>query len=283
MHVCWMRHADPVTYDPTIYRGAAAHYRMGRPPYSAQLEPFLTRELALDGTGRLLDAGCGPGILTVRLAPLFGETVGLDPDVDMLAAGRDAAEHAGLSNIRWVQARAEDLPHAAPGPYRLVTFGQSFHWTDELQVAETVYDLLEPGGELALLVNTVDGRPQPPPAGVPVPHAEITALVHRYLGCTRRAGRGAAPVRDHRFEDVIAQTRFRASHSVFLPGVPDLLRDSESVLAGYFSFSWAAPHLFADRADAFAEEVRALLAARSPDGVFWDWPGDTEIVLARKP
>jgi hypothetical protein len=29
--------------------------------------------------------------------------------------------------------------------------------------------------------------------------------------------------------------------------------------------------------------VRALLADRSADGIFWDWPGDTEIVLARKP
>jgi hypothetical protein len=27
-------------------------------------------------------------------------------------------------NIRWVQGLAEDLPAVAPGPYRLVTFGQ---------------------------------------------------------------------------------------------------------------------------------------------------------------
>jgi hypothetical protein len=29
--------------------------------------------------------------------------------------------------------------------------------------------------------------------------------------------------------------------------------------------------------------VRALLAKRSPDGIFWDWPGDTGVVMARKP
>ena len=28
--------------------------------------------------------------------------------------------------------------------------------------------------------------------------------------------------------------------------------------------------------------VRALLANRSPEGIFWDWPGDTEVVMARK-
>lgn len=87
----------------------------------------------------------------------------------------------------------------------------------------------------------------------------------------------------NRFEDVLIRTRFGAPRSVFLPGVPDLRRDVESILAGYFSLSWAATHLFGERKDAFAEEVRALLRSRSPDGVFWDWPGDTEVVLARKP
>jgi hypothetical protein len=69
---------------------------------------------------------------------------------------------------------------------------------------------------------------------------------------------------------------------LFLPGVPDLVRDTESVLSGYFSLSSSAPHLFPDGGDAFAQDVRALLADRSRAGLFWDWPGDTEVVLARK-
>ena len=271
-------------YDLTIYEGAAAHYRRGRPPYSPELEAVLTEELDLDGRGRLLDGGCGPGILTLRLANLFEEAVGLDPDPAMLAEARRAAEEAGLGNVRWVQARAEELPAAAPGPYRLVTFGQSLHWTDEARVAEAVYDMLEPGGALALIVHTVEGRPVPPnPGAPPIPHAEIEALVHKYLGPTKRAGQGAAPVRTHRFEDVLVRTRFGAPRSIFAPGIPDLLRDSESVLSGYFSFSWSAPHLFGDRVDDFAGEMRDLLRSRSPEGVFWDWPGDTELILARKP
>jgi hypothetical protein len=135
---------------------------------------------------------------------------------------------------------------------------------------------------LALIVHTVEGRPRPPRAGTPIPHAEIRAVVKKYLGPTPRAGQGRAPARDHRFEDVLVRTRFGVPRSVFLPGVPDLMRDTESVVSGYFSMSWAAPHLFGERARAFADEVRALLAAHSPAGVFWDWPGDTEIVFARR-
>jgi SAM-dependent methyltransferase len=273
-----------VPYDPTIFRGAAAHYRCGRPPYSPELEAVLCEELGLDGSGRLLDGGCGPGILTVRLAQLFEEAVGLDPDAAMLAEGRRAARERGIANIRWVQALAEDLPGAAPGPFRLVTFGQSFHWTDELRVAEAVYSMLEPGGTLALVVHTVEGRSVPPsPGPPPIPHAEITALVEKYLGPDRRAGRGTAAVRSHRFEDLLRRTRFGVPRSIFAPGAPDLLRSSESVLSGYFSMSWSAPHLFGDRVDRFAGEVRELLVSRSPDGIFWDWPGDTEIILAGKP
>jgi SAM-dependent methyltransferase len=271
------------SYDPTLFAGAAAHYRYGRPPYSPQLEAVLSEELRLNGSGRLLDGGCGPGILTVRLAHLFDEAVGLDPDAAMLDEGARVAGERGITNIRWVHALAEDLPEAAPGPYRLVTFGQSFHWTDEARVAETVYDMLEPGGALALIVHTVEGRPEPPSPGPPrIPHAEIKALIEKYLGSTRRAGQGFAPVRNHRFEDVLVRTRFGAPRSIFVPGIPDLLRDSESVLAGYLSMSGSAPHLFGDRAEDFAGEVRELLASRSPEGAFWDWPGDTEVVLVRR-
>ncbi len=272
-----------VRYDPSTYQGAAAHYRYGRPAYSPRLEALLTEELDLDGSGRLLDVGCGPGTLTVRLAHLFEEAVGLDPDPAMITEGRRAAQEQGIANIAWIKAQAEDLPGAAPGPYRVVTFGQSFHWTDEVRVAEAVYDMLESGGTLALIVHTVEGRAVPPsPGPPPIPHAEIKALVQKYLGSTKRAGQGIVPVRTHRFEDALARTRFGTPRVIFIPGIPDLVRDSESVLSGYFSMSYSAPHLFGDRVEAFANEVRELLRARSPEGLFWDWPGDTEVVLALK-
>jgi hypothetical protein len=128
----------------------------------------------------------------------------------------------------------------------------------------------------------VKGRPRPPDPGVPpIPHDDIKALVAKYLGSTRRAGRGIARERTHRFEDVLARTRFGVPRQLFVPGIPGLLRDSESVLSGYLSLSSSAPHLFGDRLDDFTGEVRALLASRSAEGIFWDWPGDTEVIMAR--
>lgn len=90
---------------------------MGRPAYSRQLVSTLTREVGLDGSGRLLDVGCGPGILTVELAPKFQEAVGLDPDPAMLAEGAHRAAEGSLPNIRWVRDVAEEIPELKLGPF----------------------------------------------------------------------------------------------------------------------------------------------------------------------
>ncbi|MGW0523309.1 class I SAM-dependent methyltransferase [Crossiella sp. NPDC003009] len=64
--------------------GSAEHYARGRLAYPAGLADALAAQLRLDGTGRLLDIGCGPGSLTLPLARLFQEAVGVDADPDMI-------------------------------------------------------------------------------------------------------------------------------------------------------------------------------------------------------
>lgn len=267
-------------YDPTIYLGAAEHYVNGRPPYSAGLVAVLEREV---GIGRVLDVGCGPGVVALEVAPVADEVVGLDPDADMLAVASRRGRERGLGNVRWVQGLAEDLPTLGLGPFRLVTFGQSFQWTDRERVAEAVYDLLEPGGSLVALAHRVAGRPRPDGTGdPPIPHDEVDRLVERYLGSRRRAGQGFRSPPPDRYEDALARTRFGSVRIVFAPGRPDVVRDVDGVVAGYLSMSFAAPHLFGDRLAEFEAEVRDLLHRRSATGRFWDWPGDTELVIATK-
>ena len=271
------------SYDPTLFRGAAAHYLRGRPPYARTLPEFLAREANLRGR-RALDVGCGPGTVAVDLAPHGREVVGLDPDGEMLAEAARHAERRGVSNVRWVFGRAEDLGALDLGRFALVTFAQSFHWTDREAVAEVVYDLLEPGGVLALIGHEVHGRPQPAgPGSPPIPHEAIKALLDRHLGAERRAGHGAWTLPAERHEDVLARTRFGRPAAVFLEGRGDLVQSVDDVLANVHSMSYAAPPLFGDRLGAFDADLRALLTSISPSGTFWDWPGDTEVLLARKP
>lgn len=85
-------------WDETLFAGAARYYLRGRLPYADGLAGALADALGLDGRGRLLDVGCGPGVVTLRLAHLFDEVVGLDPDEDMLVEGRRRAVELNVDN-----------------------------------------------------------------------------------------------------------------------------------------------------------------------------------------
>ena len=276
---------SPSAFDPQAFEGTAEYYAVGRPPYSAQLADMLTQELSLDGTGKLLDVGCGPGALELPLAGLFDQVTALDPEAGMLQAGQRRCQQAGVANVRWVQGVAEDLAALDGGPWRVVTFGQSFHRVRQLDVAEAVYDLLVPGGSLVLISHSVDdGRPRPADPGYPpIPHAVVQELILDYLGeSTRRYLAKWNDGQPARFEDSLAQTRFGGSHTIYAPGRQDLIRDIDAAVANYFSLSYAAPRWFGNRRADFESDLRRLLREQSPTGLFWDWPGDTELVIATK-
>ena len=169
--------------DPLLYRGCAEHYLRGRPPYSPQLADVLGSELELDGHGTLIDVGCGPGVLAVRLARLFDRVIGIDPDPDMLAAARAHAISSDQPDIEFRAGCAENIATLdLPAP-RIVSFGQSFHWTDRELVANTVFDMLVPGGSIVLIAHDPHvGARAEHPADPPIPDDEIQQILTRYLG-----------------------------------------------------------------------------------------------------
>src|SRR5207237_4904996 len=132
-----------------LYR-EAAHYYKARPPYSAALRPALAEKLGWIGAGRLLDIGCGPGIVALELAPTFSQVIGLDPEEAMLAEARSATPPR-TENVAWVLGRAEDIPALHLGRFQAVTLAPSFHWTAEDGVGAVVYDSLDSGGRLLLV------------------------------------------------------------------------------------------------------------------------------------
>jgi hypothetical protein len=117
----------------------------------------------------------------------------------------------------------------------------------------------------------------------PIPHAEVGRLITAYLGPERRSGsRPAVCYQAEHFEETLARTRFGEPKVVHAPGRPHIVRDVDGVIAGYLSMSFAAPHLFGTRIQDFVADLRRLLERHSPTGLFWDWPGDTEILIARR-
>jgi SAM-dependent methyltransferase len=276
---------DGWEWDETLFSGTAAYYRRGRLPYAPALPEVLAGVLDLDGQGRLLDVGCGPGILALSLAHLFAEVVGVDPDGGMIAeAGRQAAEAGVAGKAEWVQARAEELP-AGLGTFTVAAFGQSFHWMDRDLVAATMRDVLRPGGALVhisdLKTETRGAAGLPYPA---VPHAAMDELVKRYLGPVRRAGRGVLPHGTPGNEaTVLTRAGFSGPQRHVVPGGQALERSADDVVAWMFSMSFAAPHLFGARLGDFEADLRRLLRKVSPSGRFSERQPSTEVFVWRNP
>ncbi len=259
----------------SLYRGSAEYYARGRLPYPPEIPDSFRDLLELDGRGRLLDVGCGPGSLALLLAPLFERVVGVDADADMLRAAEREAERCGVGNAEWVRSRAEDLD-ASLGVFRVVTFAQSFHWMDRQRVAAIVRHLLEPDGAWVHVgatthrgVATDERLPSPMP-----PHEEITRLVERYLGNVRRNGISGE-------EQVMVAAGYRGPFRVDVGGGRVFERTEDEVVASVYSLSYAAPHQFGERLGEFEVDLRALLPSVSPKGVFSERQREVELVIWR--
>ncbi|MDN3239073.1 class I SAM-dependent methyltransferase [Glycomyces tritici] len=269
-------------WDETLFAGSAAHYSVGRVPYPTGLADAVRVALGLDGTGRLLDVGCGPGSLTLPLAPHFASTVGVDPDAGMLAEAARRAEEAGLTGIEWRQLRAEALPDDL-GVFKVAAFAQSFHWMDRPLVARRVRAMLEPGGFWIHVGATthrgaeVGALPHPAP-----PWDRIGELVAGYLGPVRRAGQGFLPGGTAGGEeDIMREAGYTKVARLQVDDGRVFERDVDSVVSAVFSLSSSAPHLFAERLPAFETELRALLADAAPDGRFSEREVSTGVVIWR--
>jgi SAM-dependent methyltransferase len=265
--------ADSWQWDETLYAGSAPYYSIGRMPYPPGLAESLRDELGLDGTGRLLDVGCGPGSLTLLLAPLFGSAVGVDADHGMLAEARRRADLAGgaAAGIEWRRMRAEELP-ADLGTFRAVTFAQSFHWMDRPLVARRVHGMLAGDGCWIHVGATTHRGALGSDAGLPSPSPpwdRIEELVAGYLGPVRRAGRSVLPTGSQAGEEeVMRQAGFTGPTRIEVDGGRIAQRDADEIVAAVFSLSSSTPHLLADRLPEFEADLRRILRTASPSGHF---------------
>jgi SAM-dependent methyltransferase len=101
---------------------------------------------------RLLDAGCGPGSITIGLAAAVapGEVVGLDITAAVLEQARQRATAAGLRNVRFERGSVLSLPFADSSFD--VAFAHTLleHVGDRQAALSELYRVVRPSGLIAL-------------------------------------------------------------------------------------------------------------------------------------
>lgn len=121
------------------------------------VEPVLARVArevaAMYPTGHLLDAGCGPGRLAVRIARECPglEVVGLDIDPEMIALARRRAESSGVADrVRFEVGDAAAMPFL-DGQFGFVVSTFSLHhWARPRAGLDEVHRVLRAGGQACI-------------------------------------------------------------------------------------------------------------------------------------
>lgn len=264
--------SEPPAFDPHRFQAAAAHYRRGRTPYPPLLIRRVAEAAGLGATDRALDLGCGPGQLAIGFGYFAGAVIGLDPEPEMLAAARQAAEGL-VPNVAFRLGSSYDL---APelGRFRLVTMGRSFHWMDRAATLRRLDAMIEPGGAVALFGDSHLDVPEN------AWHAEWREVTDRYAaaGDAERQARRAAGRHAH-------DAALLASAFCRLERLSVIERHSvaaESLVARAHSMSSVSRGLGAGQAARLEQELGDLLARLAPGGTVSEVVESTALV-ARRP
>ncbi len=243
-----------------LFESTAEYYARYRPDYPQALYETVARAFGLDGSGRLLDIGCGDGRVALALRDRFAQVVGIDVSAEMIAEARRQAERAGATNVEWLVMPAEAVS-AELGTFRLVACGAALHWMDHERVLALCYQRVEHGGGIAL----VGTGAQPGSGGAIAPWDRVvTEVVQRWLGERRRAGEGYFEPDERRWEDALADSAFVDVEQGAVR--VDHVWDVDAIIGQLDSTSYANRRLLGKNVEAFEAELREALLALEPSG-----------------
>lgn len=144
-------HVEKTTADARAhsFNAAASQYEASRPSYPEALfdsiEEFLGHPLS---SARVADVGAGTGIATRLLWRRGAAVIGVEPGAEMALEFRQA-----LPDVPVVRGDGNVLP-LADASHDLLTYAQSWQWTDTSRSVPEALRVLRPGGALAIWWNT---------------------------------------------------------------------------------------------------------------------------------
>lgn len=251
------------TYDPTLFQGAAWYYVRYRSRYPQFLFDQIAERFQLTGQERLLDLGCGAGLVAIPFSDRFKEVIAIDPDAEMLEAAQSEAAAIEAKNIRWIHDRAESISEEL-GEFRLATFGRSFHWMQRELVAQKLRSLLSDDGGIVILVT----RDDPWHSELPWKQTAIS-VVKRWLGDDRRTGQAGAGLwkpLELPHSEILAKTGFSKQDTI--NATFEKAWTIDSYLGYLYSTAFALPSFFGENREKFEADLRQSLLMVEPSGQF---------------
>ena len=238
------------------FEEASGHYVLGRPGYPATFIRRIVDACGLDRRHRLLDLGCGPGMVAIAFAPFVGSVLAVDPEPGMLAEARAAVARAG-ANVEVREGSSLTLGPAW-GRFQAVTMGRSFHWMDRAETLRRLDGMVAESGAIILL-----GEDHPEELDAPL--RAWREVVDRYAADD--PGRAERKSPDYpRHEALLRASAFSELETI--QEREETTTSVESLVHRAYSLSSTTTKRLGSRARQMEEELRAVLADHDgPEGI----------------
>lgn len=221
---------------------------------------------------RVLDCGCGPGVMTVELAAAVApdEVVGLDLEAEQFAVGRALANERGITNVRFEPGTMYRLPFQDGTFDAVYAHAVLYHLGDPTAALRELHRVLRPGGAVGIRDSDTSGDLYAPPDPyIDRARALLDKIVRHHGGNPHFGRTQRAALREAGFGEITATASFDAY------GTPETARGWAEFWADYLTRQhadlivgqgWATPAdlarieaAFRDwstQADAFAVRAR---------------------------
>jgi SAM-dependent methyltransferase len=251
---------------PGRFHTTVPFYARYREPYPPEFFQAVARRCGWNGRERLIDLGCGPGLLAIGFAPFVGPVTAVDPEFAMLEAARQAAAAAGCQ-VQFIHSSTEDLP-ASSGSFNIATIGRALHWMVPERTIARLELLLEADAQI-LVCSARSVAPSD------------DHWKHKFDEVRRRWSDDRT-VRRYRLDiaDYFAHSHWAAADEIVVSRQHNITIDH--LVARALSFSSTAPARLQERRNAFEQEIRDALMPFAPAGQFPETVEARAVLLTAK-